>query len=299
MTRVALVGLGRWGTNLLRALNDLCDIVYCCNKSDYSAHSLINQRYSHIKCTVDYQEILTDSSVDAVIIATPVGTHGTLAEQALNSGKHVFVEKPLATSSEEAASLVDIANNRGLTLFIGHLYLFHPVFEKIKDITMADPVCHVRMHWAKFGTFKENILWNLVSHDVSLALSLFQSNLCEAHIVSEQPFLTAQDMVTVHLDFGGGRECIIDVNRCALTSNKTAHILTESGTAYLWEGQSLYEVKGDNPPTEIYSNNKEPLIIELRSFFQLIQDETKTDELGQHALEVVRVLESLLKHSHP
>ena len=299
MTRVALVGLGRWGTNLLRALDDLCDIVYCCNKGDYNAHSWVKHRYPHIKCTFDYQEILADSNVEAVVIATPIDTHGTLVRLALDSGKHVFVEKPLATSSEEAASLVEKASKLSLTLFVGHLFLFHPVLGKIKDKTMSDPVSHVRMHWAKFGTFKENIFWNLVSHDVSLALSLFQRNVCKAYIVNEQPFLTAQDMATVRLDFEGGRVCVIDVNRCAFTKNKAINILTESGAAYLWEGQSLYEIKKDNQPSEIFSNDQEPLAIELRTFLQAIQDETRTNALGQHALEVIRVLETLLKPRCP
>lgn len=297
MARVALIGIGHWGKNLLRVLNELCDVVYCCNKSNYSTHAWIRHLYPHTKCTFDYQEVLSDSSIDAVVIATPIDTHGALVRQALDSGKHVFVEKPLATSSEEATNLVDNARERRLTLFVGHLFLFHPVLGKIKDATVSDPVTHARMHWAKFGTFKENIFWNLVSHEVSLALSLFQTKVCEASVVNEQPFLTAQDIVTVRLDFGDGRECIIDVNRCALSRRKRINILTGSGTAYLWEDQILYEVTRNDQPTEIYSNNQEPLNLELSAFLQSVRSETRTNGDGQHALEVVRVLELLLKNS--
>ena len=154
---MALVGVGRWGKNLLRVLNELCDVAYCCNKSDIDAQGWVNQRYPHIECTFDYQEVLSNSSIDALIIATPINTHGSLARQALEADKHVFVEKPLSMSSAEATELVGSASERGLRLFVGHLFLFHPVLRRIKEATRSDPVDHARMSWAKFGTFKEDI----------------------------------------------------------------------------------------------------------------------------------------------
>ena len=129
---------------------------------------------------------------------------------------------------------------------------------------------------------------------MSLALELFQARVREAEVVDERPFLTARDMVTVRLGFDDGRECLIDVNRCALDRKKRINLLTASGNAYLWEDETLYSVAGDDRPTPVYSNSEEPLTLELSAFLDSIDGEAAALGDGQHASEVVGVLERLL-----
>src|SRR3954447_9441703 len=108
---VGLVGLGYWGPNLLRALFELEDVEgsYICDL-DPERLERFARRYPGARATRDYDNVLSDRSVDAVVIATPVFTHFELASRALNAGKHVFVEKPMASSSSEAAELIELAD---------------------------------------------------------------------------------------------------------------------------------------------------------------------------------------------
>ena len=233
--RLALVGAGRWGRRLLRVLDQISDLAMCCNKSDPAVHTWMQRHYAHIRCTFDYEEVLGDPSIQAVVLATPIKTHAPLARRALQAGKHVFVEKPLATTLAEAGDVVEIAAERSLHVAVGHIFLYHPVMNKVRQLTQTDEVIYARMSWAKFGTFAEDIYWNLVSHDVSLAASLFRRRVCQADVIDERALLTARDMVTVRLGFDDGRECIIDVNRCGRERLKRVNLLTAADQAYLWE----------------------------------------------------------------
>jgi len=125
-TKVALVGVGRWGKNLLRVFAERCQVTVCCNKDDPAVHEWLKEEYPSTRGTFDYGEILGDASIGAVIIATPIDTHAMLTRQALEAGKHVFVEKPLATSVEDTRFLVECATKKGLILFVGYLFLYHP-----------------------------------------------------------------------------------------------------------------------------------------------------------------------------
>src|SRR5437867_2908704 len=125
VTRLAVVGLGYWGPNLVRNLAELsgAEVSWCCDlRSD--ALAAIGRRYPGIRLTPVYDVILSDPDVDAVVIATPLSSHYPLARAALESGKHTFVEKPLATSSAAARELIDLASERKLVLMPGHTFLY-------------------------------------------------------------------------------------------------------------------------------------------------------------------------------
>ena len=135
MKTVALVGYGYWGPNLLRNYVELQGawVQWVCD-SDPEALKRVAARYPSVPCTSDYQEVLADAKVDAVIIATPISTHFSLAKQALLAGKHVFVEKPMTGSTVEAVELAALAKERGLTLMVGHTFVFSPPVRMVKQI---------------------------------------------------------------------------------------------------------------------------------------------------------------------
>src|SRR4051812_27653993 len=119
--RVAVVGLGYWGPNLVRNLHELsevAEVVAVCDARQQRLE-LIQRRYPAVSGTESYADILGDPTIEAVALATPVATHHPLARAALRAGKHVFIEKPLAASTEEAAELIDLADERGLVLMPG------------------------------------------------------------------------------------------------------------------------------------------------------------------------------------
>jgi predicted dehydrogenase len=121
---IAVVGLGYWGPNLVRALHEVpeADVSWICDL-DQDALAKIGRRFPACRKTTDLDEVLSDPDVDAVAIATPVSTHHRLASAALHADKHVFVEKPLAASSEEARDLLKLADDRGLVVMPGHTFL--------------------------------------------------------------------------------------------------------------------------------------------------------------------------------
>ena len=132
--RVAVVGLGYWGPNLARNLQELpeADLVAVCDRDEHALAKLA-RRYPALRRETDLQAVLDDASIEAVALATPVGTHYPLALRALEAGKHVFVEKPLAGSSAEALHLVEVAGERGLALVPGHTFLYSPSVNLIRE----------------------------------------------------------------------------------------------------------------------------------------------------------------------
>ena len=134
-TSVAVVGLGYWGPNRLRALNEIMEtkVSWICD-SDIERLERHARRHPEILASANIADPLADPSVDAVVLATPAFTHHDLATRCLLAGKHVFVEKPLAASTAEAADLVELAEQRGLVLVCGHTFLHSPAVRAVKRI---------------------------------------------------------------------------------------------------------------------------------------------------------------------
>jgi predicted dehydrogenase len=129
--RIAQVGLGQWGQNLARNFDELADLAWLCDIDDERRADLA-QRHSAAKMTANFDDVLADDSVDAVVVATPVPTHHELARRSLEADKHVFVEKPPAMRGYEMEELCELAEERGRVLMPGHLLLYHPGVQKLK-----------------------------------------------------------------------------------------------------------------------------------------------------------------------
>jgi predicted dehydrogenase len=144
VTTVGLVGLGYWGPNLARNFDSLTRLTWLCDLDDRLRASF-GSRYPRARVTADFEELLADPDLDAVVIATPVPTHYTLARRALVAGKHVLVEKPPAMKGAEMDELVSLAEERDLVLMPGHLLLYHPGVRKLKELVdsggLGDVLC--------------------------------------------------------------------------------------------------------------------------------------------------------------
>lgn len=291
--RVALVGIGRWGKHLLRVLDARCQVAICCHRNDPRVDTWLQEQYPHVKRTLDYREVLGEPTVQAVVIATPVETHFELALLALEAGKHVFVEKPLATSVGDAEQLVHTARKKGRILFVGHVFLYHPLLDTVKRLTAGDPVVYARMTWAKFGTFEEDVLWNLVSHDVAVAMELFGRRPREVALVHARAVVTACDIVTVRLGFDDGGECVLDVNRCTPGRDKGITILTAGGAVLLWAGDRLYRAGPGDALERLESGEQEPLAAEMEAFLASVKSGRPVRSDGAFGLTVVDVVSRL------
>lgn len=174
MIKIAHIGYGYWGRNLARNLADL-ELLETVADNQPQVAGEIKQVFGFEPRSV--LEVLQDSRIDAVTIATPAETHKEIALEALARGKHVFVEKPLTLSEEDSLSVIDAAKQADRQLMVGHLLQYHPIFRKLKalvDIGKVGSLQYVysnRMSLGKFRT-EEDVLWSFAPHDLSMILSL-------------------------------------------------------------------------------------------------------------------------------
>jgi predicted dehydrogenase len=206
-----MVGLGYWGPNLLRNLMELEDaevIRICDRREDVLATHL--RRYPALRATTRYEAVVNDGDVDAVVIATPVSTHYGLALAALEAGKHVFVEKPLASSSDEARELVRLADAAGLVLMPGHTFLYSPPVVLIKEmIDRGDlgDIYFVSSSRVNLGLHQSDVsvVWDLGPHDFSILRWWFGESPASVSALSRACVIPGTpDVAFVNLGYASG-----------------------------------------------------------------------------------------------
>ena len=177
---VAVVGLGYWGPNHVRNLHELPRVrrITACDRT-VDRLEKVARRFPAVNATTDFDAILADDSVDAVVIATPVSTHYALASAALAAGKHVMVEKPLTASSSEAVALIGQAKAAELVLMPGHTFIYSPPVEKIKALIDAGElgdIYFVSTSRVNLGLHQPDasVAWDLGPHDFSILRHLLE-----------------------------------------------------------------------------------------------------------------------------
>lgn len=181
MLRMAAVGCGYWGPNLIRNFNSNpeVDLVSICDL-DEKRRLHMAKLYPHAEVIDDFGRIIADDTIDAVIVATPTSTHFPLGKAVLESGKHLFIEKPMAASAEECRQLVEIAKSKQLQVMVGHIFLFVPAVRMIHNLMLdgeLGDIYYVNITRVNLGIFQNdvNVVWDLVPHDVAMLNYLFDS----------------------------------------------------------------------------------------------------------------------------
>lgn len=173
---ICVIGSGYWGKNLVRNFNALGALHCICDKNSDTLNNF-REQYPGVNTALALNEVLADEAVDAVAVATPAETHFSIARETLMAGKHCFVEKPLTLEQGEARELIALARDRGLTLMVGHLLQYHPVFVHLKKMAEAGElgrINYIYSHRLNLGKIRreENIFWSFAPHDISMLLSL-------------------------------------------------------------------------------------------------------------------------------
>jgi predicted dehydrogenase len=314
--RVAQVGLGYWGRNLVRNFDDLADLAWICDASPEAREQFARQ-YPRARVAADFDELLADDELEAVVLATPVPTHYGLARRALLAGKHVFVEKPPAMHATEMDELVAIAAERDLTLMPGHLLLYHPAVLKLKELIDSGELGEVFCIYGNrqnLGIVRthENALWSLGVHDLSVILYLLDEEPTEAWAHGNS-FLTpgVEDVVFCYLRFPSGR--IAHMHLSWLDPHKMRRItvvgrdkMVVFDDMELERKVTVYE-KGPWKPAATWGEwqtrsgdiyipripNDEPLKLECQHFLQLVAGGGDRDKVARDGAMVVRALERL------
>jgi predicted dehydrogenase len=313
--RVGQVGLGAWGANLVRNLDEVADLAWICDASRERLET-VGRRYPNARSTTDFEDILGDDSVEAVVVATPVPTHFELSRAALAAHKHVFVEKPPAMRADEMEELVRLAEDRGRVLMPGHLLLYHPGVRKLKELVdsgdLGDVLC-VYGNRQNLGTIRtnENALWSLGVHDLSVILNLIGEEPEEAW-AHGNAFLTpgVEDVVFCYLRFPSGKIAHLHLSWLDPHKMRKLTVVGRDKMAVFDDMElerkiTVYE-KAPEQPAQTYGEwrtrtgdifspkipNDEPLKLEVQHFLRLVREGSDGTE-ARDGLVVVRALERL------
>lgn len=170
---IAVVGAGYWGPNVIRNfyLTPKANLVCICDISTENLEK-IKKKYSDVKTTTIYNDVLDDPTIDAVSLCTPAGTHYRLAKKALEKGKHVLIEKPISETSEQAKLLVEIAAEMNLILMVGHIFIYNPAVQKLKELVSNNyfgEIRHIYSSRTSLGPRVRsdvNVVWDYLIHDI-------------------------------------------------------------------------------------------------------------------------------------
>jgi predicted dehydrogenase len=309
-TRIGVVGLNYWGPNLVRNFDGLAELAWLCDLDDTHLRPLA-ERYPHARATNALEDMLADDDLDAVVIATPVPTHYALAKQALEAGKHVFVEKPPAMRAVEMDELVQIAADRDRVLMPGHLLLYHPAVLKLKELVasgeLGDVLC-VYGNRVNLGIVRsnENALWSLGVHDLSVILYLLDEEPSEA-VAHGRDFLTGgvEDVVFCYLRFPSGKIAHMHLSWLDPHKMRKMTVVGREKMAVFDDMEpdrkvTVYEKKAESSGAIVSGDihipkiaTTEPLRLECEYFLELIDGKHDRDKVARDGARVVRALELL------
>ncbi|GIK76697.1 MAG: oxidoreductase [Actinomycetes bacterium] len=316
---MAVVGLGYWGPNRLRVINDLheAEVGWICDLEPARlAHHA--ERNPLARATADIDEPLADPAVDAVIIATPVFAHEELATKALEAGKHVFVEKPLAASCSQAAGLVELAERRDLVLACGHTFLHSPPVQAAKAMIDAGDlgaIHYVSSSRVNLGPYRSDVsaIFDLGPHDFSILRYWIERNPATVSAIGLDAISPGvADVAFVHLDFRDDLIAHVELSWLAPSKLRRTVIigsekmlvyedgspeplrLYDSGIEYrdpetFGEYQLSYRT-GDIVSLRVEAT--EPIAAELRDFTGSVIDGHQPLANGEVAVDVLRTVEA-------
>jgi predicted dehydrogenase len=318
--RIGVVGLGYWGPNLVRVLHDLpeAEVVILCDQSKQALEK-VGRRYPALRCTTDVTELIDDPEIEAVVVATPISTHYELASAALDAGKHVFVEKPLATSSREVEDLVAKAAVGGLTLMPGLVFLYSPPVNIVRDLIGSGDlgdIYFISTSRVNLGLHQSDVsvLWDLGPHDFAILRYWLEETPTHVAALSRSCILPdVPDIAFVNLEFGSGTVAHVELSwlapsklrRTAIvgsrkmvvyddTSNEPVRIF-DSGVA-LRDPETFGEYRLTYRTGDILSPSvdvSEPLALEMADFCASVRAGTVPRSSPELGGEVVRMLEAV------
>jgi predicted dehydrogenase len=316
--KIGVAGLGYWGPNLARnfAAIEGCELAWCCDDSA-AARERWAPAFPSARFTAELGDLLADDALDAVALATPVPTHGPLAERVLRAGKHCFVEKPLAQSVADAELAVAAAGETGRLLMVGHLLEYHPGVARLKEIAASGELGEIHYLYTKrlnLGVLRadENALWSLGAHDVSVILYLADEEPHELEARGESYMRPGiEDVVFCFLRFPSGRAAHLHLSWLDPHKERKLTVVGSRRMATFDDMElerklTVYD-KGFDEAAGSYGEyitrsgdiwsprvpNREPLRIECEHFVECVREGRPPRTDGAAGLRVVRVLEAL------
>ncbi|HXQ38428.1 MAG TPA: Gfo/Idh/MocA family oxidoreductase [Anaerolineales bacterium] len=289
--RSGIIGLGNWGKKVAGELNAASDLVAFTSGTP-SLHEMWLSAHLPKARHTSLARLMEDETIQIIAIVTPIPLLSTFARTAVNAGKHVFVEKPLARSSETASSLADLAERRGRILSTGYVFLYHPVYLELKHRLNLTSIRTVTIEWRKYGSFTEPIELSLLTHHLSLMLDLLGEPM--SGTIHYGPGLyTDCDKIETQL-----RYPTLDVtsliDRTSVQSTHRMTVETDGGSCLVWEDNLLSWIDENKKSIVIYDNKHPALAAEITGFVRAATSENpELPTAGPFAARVLRLLEGL------
>lgn len=311
MINVGIIGVGRWGLNYLKTFNEFKNSKakwISSRREDALKSALLKAGTKiNIKATTDYNDILRDKEVSAVIIATPGSTHYKISKEALLSNKHILTEKPVAFSSKEVEELIALSNKRKKIFMAGHLHLYNPPIQKLREDIKAGSfgeINYIHSIGTGNGPVRNdmNVLWDVLPHDISVLLYLLDELPLSVSVNGASYIKEGiEDIVTMDLVFPKNVFATAMASWLHPLKQRNLVIASERLFAtfcdYAENERLKYYPRGINkkrhtaPKIEI----AKPLTLQLKHFLDCIENNKSPLTDGNEALKVTKVLESAQK----
>jgi len=311
---IAVIGAGYWGKNLVRNFHQLGVLKTVCDGAQPVRDDMA-KAYPDVSVTAAPAAVLADPAITGVVIAAPAALHHELAAQALNAGKHVFVEKPLSLTRTDGEALVRLAAQKQKTLFVGHILHYHAAVIRLKEMIRAGEIGRLQYIYSRrlsLGKIRreENILWSFAPHDISLILGLTGEEPSYVDSVGSN-FLHARiaDVTMTNLKFPSGIGAHIFVSWLNPYKEQKLVIVGSSGMLVFddtepvekklvhyphtinWRNGLPVPNKAESRPIDIAPIWKEPLKAECEAFLTAIQNGIPPLTSGEEGLRVLKILE--------
>ncbi len=321
MLNIAVVGCGYWGPNLIRNFGSLseCKVKLVCD-ADADRLAYIKELNPSVETTSEFDNLVKNGDIDAIVIATPVHLHFGMARKSLQAGKHTFIEKPMACSSEECEKLIELAEKQKLTLMVGHTFIFSTPVKKVREIVASGElgeIQYVSSRRLNLGLFQKdiNVAWDLAPHDISIIVHVLGEDPLSVNCQGKSHFTDGiEDVTNMTLNFTNG--AFATIQSSWLDPNKVREMMFIGKKKMLVyddiepiEKIKIYDKRVETPPHydsfgefqysyhygDMYSpylKLVEPLKTECLHFLDCIKNGEKSESSGWEGLEVVRILEA-------
>jgi len=320
MVRFGVIGYGYWGPNVVRNLHvlDSCEVVSVCDKNP-AALRRAQQTYPGLCVTADTCDLLRSPEIDAIAVITPVWTHFDLAKAALESGKHVFVEKPFTCDSRQAETLIELAERKHLKIMVDHTFLFTGAVQKIRQLVDEGTLGSLYYYDStrvNLGLFQHdiNVVWDLAPHDLSIMDYLIRRN-PEAVVATGEKHLNGfVDVAFLTIYFPGNVIAHINVNWLSPVKVRTTLIggekkmlvwndleadekikVYDKGVTKNEKQEGVYDLLISYRSGDMWAprvEQVEALKVELGYFAECIMNDKTPINDGAAGLRVVRMLEA-------
>ena len=320
MINVGVIGYGYWGPNLVRNFyaNQDANVSKVCDLSKERL-ALVESGYPSVKTTTDHKDIIKDTNIDAVVISTPVSAHFPLAQEALENGKHVLLEKPMTATVEESEKLIGLAEKKKKALMVDHTFLYTGAVRKMKDLVQSGELGDIYYFDSvrvNLGLFQHdvNVIWDLAPHDFSIMDYLLQKDPEMVSAVGVCHLGDLENIAYVTVQYPGNLLGHLHVNWLAPVKVRTTLIggtkkmvvyddtepsekvkIYDKGVSYSEKKEDVYQMLVQYRSGDMLAPKLEPseaLKLVSKEFVDSINEDRKPLTDGVAGLRVVKLLES-------